>query len=108
MPNNDPRETAAGRQPITDFGVNIPSVIAASDEAADAIARPTVGPMFPGDKEYQERTIVGSPDTFIKRLMEYKKAGVNYVELKPLYRGMDDFMEQLRLIRDEVMPAVAD
>lgn len=98
----------AGRSPITDFGVNIPSVIAATDAAADDIARPTVGPMFPGETEYQERTIVGSPETFIRRVREYKTAGVNYVELKPLYPDMDQFMEQLRLIRDEVMPAVND
>ena len=98
----------AGKAPVTNFGVNIPSVIAATDEAADAIARPTVASMFPGETEYQERTIIGSPDTFIRRVREFKKAGVNYVELKPLYPDMDHFMEQLRLIRDEVMPAVAD
>ncbi len=98
----------AGRAPVTNFGVNIPSVIAATDEAADAIARPTVASMFPGETEYQERTIIGSPDTFIRRVREFKNAGVNYVELKPLYPGMEHFMEQLRLIRDEVMPAVAD
>jgi probable F420-dependent oxidoreductase len=98
----------AGREPIEEFGVNIPSVIAATDAEADAIARPTVGPMFPGETEYQERTIVGSPETFIKRVQEFKNAGVNYVELKPLYPSMDQFMDQLRLIRDEVMPALAD
>jgi len=98
----------AGRAPIEEYGVNIPSVIAATDEEADAIARPTVGPMFPGETEYRERTIVGSPDTFIRRVQEFKDAGVNYVELKPLYPSMEQFMEQLRLIRDEVMPAVAD
>ncbi len=98
----------AGRAPVTNFGINIPSVIAATDEQADAIARPTVGPMFPGETEYRERTIVGSPETFIKRVQEFKDAGANYVELKPLYPSMDQFMEQLRLIRDEVMPAVAD
>jgi probable F420-dependent oxidoreductase len=98
----------AGRAPVENFGINIPSVIAATDEEADAIARPTVGPMFPGETEYRERTIVGSPDTFIKRVQEFKDAGANYVELKPLYPSMDQFMEQLRLIRDEVMPAVAD
>ena len=96
----------AGRAPLETFGVNIPSVIAATDEEAEAIARGTVRSMFPGEIEYRERTIVGSPETFIKRVNEFKDAGVNYVELKPLYPDMDQFMEQLRLIRDEVMPAV--
>lgn len=98
----------ANRAPVSHFGINIPSVIAATDEEADAIARPTVASMFPGETEYQERTIVGSPETFVRRVKEFKNAGVNYVELKPLYPDMDQFMEQLRLIRDEVMPAVAD
>ena len=112
MAENIPRIKAlcleAGREPVRDFGVNIPSVIADSDEQADAIARPTVGPMFPGETEYRERTIVGSPETFIRRVREFKKAGVNYVELKPLYPDMDQFMRQLKLIHDEVMPAVSD
>lgn len=98
----------AGREPMINFGINIPSVIAATDAQADAIARPTVGPMFPGETEYQERTIIGSPETFVRRVQEFKEAGVNYVELKPLYPSMEQFMEQLRLIRDEVMPAVAE
>ncbi|MCP4302243.1 MAG: TIGR03619 family F420-dependent LLM class oxidoreductase [Gammaproteobacteria bacterium] len=96
----------ANRKPLDTFGINIPSVIAATDEEAEAIARPTVGPLFPGETEYQERTIIGSPETFIRRVKEFQDAGVNYVELKPLYPDMDHFMEQLRLIRDEVMPAV--
>ena len=95
----------AGREPITDFGVNIPSVIAKTDEEADAIARPTVGPMFPGETEYRERTIIGSPDTFITRVREFRDAGANYIELKPLYPSMEQFMEQLHLIHDVVMPA---
>jgi alkanesulfonate monooxygenase SsuD/methylene tetrahydromethanopterin reductase-like flavin-dependent oxidoreductase (luciferase family) len=94
------------RRPLQTFGINIPSVIAATDDEAEAIARPTVGPLFPGEIEYQERTIIGSPDTFIRRVREFQDAGVNYVELKPLYPDMDHFMAQLRLIRDEVMPAV--
>jgi len=98
----------AGRAPLKTFGINIPSVIAATDEQADAIARGTVRSMFPGEIEYRERTIVGSPDTFIRRVREFKDAGVNYVELKPLYPNVDQFMKQLKLIRDEVMPAVAD
>jgi probable F420-dependent oxidoreductase len=96
----------AERRPLQTFGINIPSVIAATDDEAEAIARPTVGPLFPGEIEYQERTIIGSPDTFIRRVREFQDAGVNYVELKPLYPDMDHFMAQLRLIRDEVMPAV--
>jgi probable F420-dependent oxidoreductase len=100
--------SAAGRAPLETFGVNIPSVIADADEEAEEIARGTVRSMFPGETEYRERTIVGSPDTFIRRVNEFKDAGVNYVELKPLYPDMDQFMKQLQLIRDEVMPAVAD
>lgn len=94
-----------GRPEPEILGINIHSVIADSDDAADAIARPTVRQLFPGETEYEERTIVGSPDTFVRRLKEYQEAGATYAELKPLYPSLDNFIKQMETIRDEVMPA---
>ena len=88
--------------------VNLPVVLAESDEAAQAIARPTVTPLFPGEQEYQERTIVGSPATFASRLREYRDAGVSNVELKPLYPSLDNFVWQLETLQREVAPALED
>lgn len=97
-----------GRPEPKIFGINIHSVIADSDAAADAVARPTVRQLFPGEAEYEERTIIGSPDTFVRRLRAYEEAGATYAELKPLYPSLDNLIEQMETIRDEVMPAFAD
>ena len=101
--------TAAGRRAdLAYVGVNLHSAIADSDEAAEAIAHPTVGHLFGDMDAFRSRTITGSVDTFRDRVLEYRDAGVTYVELKPVYRDLDHLEAQLRLIRDEVMPAVAD
>lgn len=98
---------AEGDQPMpTEIGVNLPTVIADTDEAAEAIAGPTVRPVFPGDVEYQERTIVGSPETFLRRVQEYQKAGATYMEIKPLYPSIDHLLEQMRTIKEYVVPAL--
>jgi probable F420-dependent oxidoreductase len=94
-------------QPVpAEIGVNLPTVIAGTDEEADAIAGPTVRPIFPGETEYRERTIVGSPETFTQRVREYQKAGATYMEIKPLYPNVAHLIEQMRMIRERVIPAL--
>ena len=100
---------AAGRDPEPAYvGINVHSAIADTDEAAEALAHPTVGHLFPEMAEFRARTITGSIDTFRARCLEYRGAGVNYIELKPVYRDLDHLEAQLRAIRDEVMPALPD
>lgn len=100
---------AAGRDAAMRYvGVNVHSAIAETDEAAEALAHPTVGHLFPDREQFLARTITGSIDTFRDRCLAYRAAGVDYVELKPVYRDLDHLEAQLRAIRDEVMPAVAD
>jgi probable F420-dependent oxidoreductase len=86
-------------------GINIHSVIADSAAAAHAIADPTAAKLFSSHEEYQRRTIVGSPGGFVSRIEEYRAAGANYVELKPLYPNVDHLIDQMQLISDEVIPA---
>ncbi len=89
-------------------GINVHSAIADTDEAAVAIAHPTVGHLFQERTEFLARTITGSIDTFRDRCLEYQAVGVNYIELKPVYRDLDHLEAQLRAIRDEIMPAMPD
>lgn len=97
-----------GARPLEYVGINMHSAFGRTDEEAEAFAEPTVGHLF-GDREaLLGRTIVGSVDTFRRRVAAYRDAGVTYVELKPVYRSIDHCIEQLRLIHDEVMPAFAD
>jgi len=95
----------AGRGEPTEIGINIHSVITSTDEAAHVIADPSASKMFPNLNEYRERTILGNPDTFTRRVQEYVDAGANYIELKPFYPDIDHLIDQMRLIHDEVMPA---
>ncbi len=89
-------------------GINVHSIIAGSDEEAEALVTPTIGHMFTDADQLRRRTIVGTVDTFRRRVLEYRAAGVNFIELKPVYRSVDHLLEQMRIIRDEVMPAFAD
>jgi probable F420-dependent oxidoreductase len=95
-------------EPLRYVGINMHSAFGATDEEAEAFAHPTVGHLFADRDSFLGRTIVGSVDTFRERVLSYRDAGVDYVELKPVYRSIEHCVEQLRLIRDEVMPAVAD
>ena len=60
--------------------------------------------LFPSDEEYEQRTIVGSPDTFARRVGEFVDAGANYIELKPLYPDVDHLLGQMKALAKNVMP----
>lgn len=94
--------------PLRYVGVNMHSAFGATDEEAEALARPTVGHLFADREAFLARTITGSVDTFRERVLAYREAGVDYVELKPVYRSIEHLVEQLTTIRDEVMPALRD
>jgi probable F420-dependent oxidoreductase len=94
----------AGEARIPEIVANLPVVLAATDEEAERIARSTVLRVFPGEREYRERTIVGSPATFADRLREYRDAGASHVELKPLYPSLDHLLWQLKTFQAEVVP----
>ena len=96
-----------GRGEPTEIGINIHSVIAETSEAAHEISDPSAIKMFPTLDEYRDRTILGKPDEFTRRVQEYVTAGANYIELKPFYPDIDHLVGQMRLIHDEVMPAFA-
>ncbi len=99
---------AAGRQGPDTVGINIHSVIAETDTAAQAIIEPAARKLFPSQEEYEQRTIAGSPETFTKRVAEYVAAGADYIELKPLYPKVGHLIEQMELIAAEVIPAFRD
>lgn len=102
------RQELGNDEPLRYVGINMHSAFGATDEDAEGLAHPTVGHLFADRESFVTRTIVGSVDTFRERVLAYQEAGVDYVELKPVYRSIEHCIEQLRLIRDEVMPAVSD
>lgn len=97
--------TGRGRPAPTSWSANLFTAIAATDEAAERLAAPAVGPMFATDRDYRTRTLVGSPDTWIRMLKDWEAVGLTVCEIKPTYHDVDDLLAQLRLIAREVMPA---
>jgi probable F420-dependent oxidoreductase len=96
-----------GRDPwLAYVGVNMHSALGLTDDEAEALAQPTVGHLFADAGAFRARTIVGSVETFRDRVLAYRDAGVDYLELKPVYRSIDHLIDQMRTVHDEIMPAV--
>jgi alkanesulfonate monooxygenase SsuD/methylene tetrahydromethanopterin reductase-like flavin-dependent oxidoreductase (luciferase family) len=102
------RFAAAGKPMPTERAINTYAVIADTDEEAEALAAPAVGPMFYTDPDFRSRTLVGSPATWIERLREWRSLGLTLCELKPVYHTVDDLLAQLERVAREVMPAMAE
>ncbi len=89
------------------IGINMHSIIADTVERAIDAAAPTLGSHFVDRQAYFERTLSGDVDTFIERVIAYRDAGTTYVELKPVVPSIEALIEQLRVVSEQVMPAVA-
>ncbi len=102
------RQIAAdeGKPAPTELGLNIFTHVGPSDAAALDVFRPTVGRVFT-DEALIAGNLVGSPETVARRLCEFQAAGVNLVEMKPIYRGVPDLIRQMEVLAREVLPAVA-
>jgi alkanesulfonate monooxygenase SsuD/methylene tetrahydromethanopterin reductase-like flavin-dependent oxidoreductase (luciferase family) len=101
----DERFREVGRPPARERAINTYAVIASDDEAARQLAAAGVAEMFVSDPEFEQRTLVGSPGTWISRLSDWRDRGLTFCELKPVYETVDDLIAQLRRIHAEVMPA---
>ena len=99
------RFAAAGREKPLQRAINTYSVVAGSAEAADELASAAVAEMFYTSPDFHERTLVGTPDTWIERLADWRDRGLTYCELKPVYHTVDDLLAQMRVIHEEIMPA---
>jgi alkanesulfonate monooxygenase SsuD/methylene tetrahydromethanopterin reductase-like flavin-dependent oxidoreductase (luciferase family) len=97
-----------GRSGPDDIGINMYVAIAATDEAADELAHPTASRVFPDEEQYRARTVVGSPETFTRRLREYIAAGVTFLEMRPVYRTVDELIDQMRMMTELVLPALEE
>jgi probable F420-dependent oxidoreductase len=95
----------AGRRPSL-HALNVFTCVARSDTEALAIFEPTMGPLFAGP-ELLALNLVGSPSTVVARLREYETAGVELVEMKPIYRSVPELHRMMDVIAAEIMPAFA-
>lgn len=101
------REAAGAIPSDPILGINVHSSIGDSDAEALAVVETTVGQHFDDRAALLERTLTGDVETFTRRVLEYQAAGVDYIELKPVCRSIDDLIEQLRRIEREVVPVVS-
>jgi probable F420-dependent oxidoreductase len=98
----------AGHVPVPPaVGINVHVTIADSDQRAETMAIPTLGDHFVDRQDFLKRTITGDLDTFLRRIMEYRDAGADYVEVKVVCDSVDNLIDQLRTISEHAMPAVA-
>lgn len=101
------RFAAAGRTPPTEYSINIFASLGDTRQEALDLARGMVGSHFPTPEDFAARTIVGDLDDVIARVTEYAAVGVTNVELKLVYRTVDEMLAIMRRIAAELMPATA-
>jgi len=88
------------------IGINVHSVIASSVVDAYRVAAPTLGAHFRDIDAYQARTLSGDTDTIVRRVVAYRTAGCDYVELKPIVSSVPELVDQLRTFREVIVPGV--
>lgn len=93
-----------GKPPAEEVGPNLWTALAETDDQAHEMAYPTVSNVFPDEDEYRRRTIVGSPETFARRIAEYGRAGATFIEMRPIYPSIDHLIEQMRRLTEDVLP----
>jgi probable F420-dependent oxidoreductase len=72
------------------------------DGLAKAFAR------FPGVSDPRAVLAVGGADAIVRRVDEYRAAGISKFVLRPIAAGDDDLMDQTRRLIEEVVPRVHD
>ena len=92
-----------GRPPSV-HALNVFTCVARSDGEALAAFEPTMGSVF-ASSDLLALNLVGSAATVVARLREYEDAGVDLVEMKPIYRSVPELLAMMELIAREVMPA---
>jgi len=89
-----------------DFIVCDAAYIAESDATARRLMKETHGHRFEGDTLWRQ-TISGSPESFLAQLLEFREAGATAMDLRLLPLSAESMIEQMHLIANEVMPALA-
>jgi probable F420-dependent oxidoreductase len=99
---------AAGRPEPTDFSINIFCRLGNTDEDAVEYANDTIESRFASPEDYRERTILGDTEGWLTRLQGWADVGVTNVELKPIYNGVDELLNQMEWIAQDIIPEMAD
>lgn len=101
------RAVEIGR-PEPSFGINLFTSIADDGDAAVELTRDAVGGIFASPEEFRARTIAGDRAFWVERLRGWSEIGVTHVDLKPIYRTVDELIDQMRVLMEDVVPAIGD
>lgn len=91
-------------------GGTFPALVASSTEKAWAAAERTVDVITGGYSDaltmerVKQTSFIGSPADVAQRLQEYIDVGVSTYELRFIYDSIDHLLDQMRLVREEVVP----
>lgn len=98
----------AGRPAPQWWGTNIDLSVASTDEAAEAQMERWFGKLFQTRQAMVDATLVGTPQTILKRLAVWRAAGLNVADIKIVPRDLPETLEQMRMIGEEIIPALPD
>ncbi|HXG39498.1 MAG TPA: TIGR03619 family F420-dependent LLM class oxidoreductase [Candidatus Limnocylindrales bacterium] len=97
-----------GTAPPSEFGPSNAACVLPSESAArDAMER-LYGYYFTTREALWSQTITGSPETVARRLAEYRAAGATFADLRFLPISIESILEQMRLVAERVVPALAE
>ncbi len=86
------------------LGISVWGSVADTDEAARAAAIQAIGRRFTSEEALWSGTLVGSPETMVDRLAEYRKAGLNTLVLRLVPPTAKHLVEQMRLMSERLLP----
>ncbi|WP_283133137.1 LLM class flavin-dependent oxidoreductase [Rhizohabitans arisaemae] len=98
--------TAAGKPAPKWWGTNIDLAVARTDEKAQDLMGRWFGKMFETRQAMVDATLTGTPETILRQLGVWRRAGLNLADVKITPRDLDETLEQMRILGEEVIPAL--
>ena len=94
-------------RPAPRSAVNLFASVARDRDGARATMRAALGRRFTGDEALFASTVAGNPTDVVNRVREYTAVGVTALDLKILPLATGATLDQMRLLAEEVLPALA-
>ncbi len=102
------RFAAHGRPAPTEYAINLFTSLSTDGAAARDLTFDAVGKIFANDEEFGLRTIAGDKAFWIERLRLWRSIGVTHVDIKPIYRTLDELFATMRIIAEEIAPEIGE
>jgi len=87
------------------IGLEMFTGLSRSEDAARQAYSRTLMKNFSSLEEGLNRSLVGTPKAILQRLEAYRRAGLDYVELKFMYPGVAELHEMMREFAKDIVPS---